>query len=124
MSIFTKLFGNHPAAGNGSFDLKASEYKNRFCDSNTPHLLIDVRSPAEFAEGHITGARNIPLQEIERRLKEVPKDKPIILYCRSGNRSGMALQMLRSAGYETVYNAGGVSELAKQGLPVNHPARR
>lgn len=124
MHIFTKLFGNNPAAGGVSSDLKAGEYKSRFYDSNTPHLLVDVRSPAEFAEGHITGARNMPLQDIEQRLKELPKDKPIVLYCRSGSRSSMALRMLRSAGYENIYNAGGVSELAKQGLPVNHPTRR
>jgi len=120
MHILSKLF----SAGGATAQLTASEYKNRFADSNTPHLLVDVRSLAEFADGHITGARNIPLQEIEQRLRELPKEKEIVLYCRSGNRSGMALRMLQSAGYQNVYNAGGLNELARQGLPMNQPTYR
>ncbi|MEZ4726463.1 MAG: rhodanese-like domain-containing protein [Caldilineaceae bacterium] len=115
MHILSKLF----STGGATAQLTASEYKSRFVDSNTPHLLVDVRSPAEFADGHLAGARNIPLQEIEQRLRELPKEKEIVLYCRSGNRSGMALRMLQSAGYQNVYNAGSLNELARQGLQVN-----
>lgn len=114
MNFFAQLFG-----GNGnSKTLSATEYKSRYVQNNSPHLLIDVRSPAEFAEGHIRGAKNIPLQELPQRLAQIPNDKPVMLYCRSGNRSGMALQMLQNAGYEDVYNVGGIGALAAQGLPV------
>ncbi|MCB0065323.1 MAG: rhodanese-like domain-containing protein, partial [Caldilineaceae bacterium] len=88
MNLFAQLFGG--AVGNGH-NLSAAEYKSRYVQTNTAHLLIDVRSPAEFAEGHITGAKNMPLQELPQRLAQIPHDKPVMLYCRSGNRSGMAL---------------------------------
>lgn len=118
MNLLAKLFGN---TNNGApaVHLTAGEYKKRFVETNTPHLLVDVRTAAEFAEGHLKGARNLPVQEVQHKLRELPTDKPVILYCRSGNRSGMALQMLQAAGYTNVYNAGGLQELAKQGLPLH-----
>lgn len=62
--------------------------------------LIDVREPNEFENGHILGARNIPLSQIKMRLKEIRPDKPVYLYCQSGQRSGRAAQMLRRKGYK------------------------
>ena len=115
MNILSKLFGSQESA---ETRLTASDYKSRFVDSKTPHLLVDVRTAAEFADGHLKGARNIPVQELERKLRELPKDKPIILYCRSGSRSGMALQILQTAGYTNIYNAGSLDSLARQGLPI------
>lgn len=61
--------------------------------------LLDVRTPAEFAEAHAEGAINIPLQELPVRMNELRNDKQIIVYCRSGARSAVATTMLRSAGY-------------------------
>jgi phage shock protein E len=72
--------------------------------------LVDVRSPAEFATGHIPGAVNIPVQELEQRLSELePKQAPIVLYCRSGNRSGRAAGVLKSAGFSGVHDLGAMS---------------
>ena len=69
--------------------------------------LVDVRTPGEFAAGHVEGARNIPVSEISRRTKELgPTDRPIVLYCASGSRSAMAKRTLRGAGYSKVYNLG------------------
>lgn len=62
--------------------------------------LIDVREPNEFANGHILGARNIPLTQLKARLKEIRPDKPVYLYCQSGSRSGRAAQMLHKNGYK------------------------
>ncbi|MBT2677534.1 rhodanese-like domain-containing protein [Bacillus sp. ISL-35] len=62
--------------------------------------LIDVREPNEFANGHILGARNIPLTQLKARLKEVRPDKPVYLYCQSGSRSGRAAQLLHKKGYK------------------------
>src|SRR6187431_3814271 len=62
--------------------------------------LVDVRTPSEFAAGHIAGALNIPLQQLDSRLTELqPKDTAVVLYCRSGSRSGSAARMLRNAGF-------------------------
>ena len=72
--------------------------------------LVDVRTPEEFAAGHIAGAINIPVQDLDRRMGEIePKDRAIVLYCRSGNRSGRAGRMLRSAGYVAVHDLGAMS---------------
>jgi phage shock protein E len=76
--------------------------------------IVDVRTPAEFADGHHPGAINIPLAEIPNRLAEFgAKDKPIVVYCRSGNRSGQALRLLQEAGYTNVTNAGGLKDMPK-----------
>ncbi len=72
--------------------------------------LVDVRTPQEFATGHIPGAVNIPLQDLEPRMAELEgKERPIVLYCRSGNRSGSAARMLESAGYAEVHDLGSMS---------------
>lgn len=70
-------------------------------------VLIDVRTPAEVAEGMAPGAINIPLQEIEQRLSEFPKDKDLLIYCRSGKRSMAASNFLIENGYDKVFNVVG-----------------
>ena len=73
-------------------------------------ILIDVRTPAEYREGHIPGVVNIPLAEIEKRLGEIPKDKKVVLICRTGNRSAQGARFLRSKGFDNVFNStGGMS---------------
>lgn len=69
-------------------------------------VLVDVRSPAEFASGSAPGTINIPLQELGSRLHEIPKSVPVVLCCASGTRSGMARMMLKKNGYENVFNIG------------------
>ena len=63
--------------------------------------LLDVRTPAEFAEGHVTGAVNIPVQELGARIDEVPAGQ-VVVYCRSGGRSASAAAMLKSRGYDVL----------------------
>lgn len=73
-------------------------------------LLLDVRTPEEFDEAHIDGAVNIPLSEIERRIAELgSKSRPVVLYCRSGNRSGQAARILARAGFEQIHDLGAMS---------------
>lgn len=63
-------------------------------------LLLDVRTPAEFREGHVPQALNLPVQELPQRLHEVgPTERPVVVYCRSGGRSALAAQLLARAGY-------------------------
>lgn len=71
------------------------------------HVVVDVRTPAEFTSGHVPGSLNIPLQEIPGRAEELRSlGRPIILCCASGNRSGQATQYLSAIGLSEVYNAG------------------
>ena len=77
--------------------------------------VVDVRSPQEFAGKHFPNAINIPLEQVPQKaneLKDMPK--PIITYCRSGNRSGIAVSMLKQAGITEVINGGGLDELLQQ----------
>jgi phage shock protein E len=64
------------------------------------HLFVlDVRTPAEYAEGHVPGAVNVPHDQLASRLAEVPRDKDVVLYCRSGRRTALAADVLASHGY-------------------------
>jgi phage shock protein E len=73
-------------------------------------LLVDVRSPGEFASGHVDGARNIPVSEIGARASELgARDRPVVLYCASGTRSAIAARTLRGNGFTRVYNLGAAS---------------
>ena len=71
-------------------------------------LVIDVRTPNEFRDGSYPGAKNIPLSDLSRRIAEIPKDKPVVLFCASGMRSASAARTMRQAGYADVTNAGGL----------------
>lgn len=74
--------------------------------------LIDVREKFEFMMGHAKGALNIPLGKIPSKIEELRNmSTPLILYCRSGNRSGQAAQFLKSKGFTEVYNAGSLGEV-------------
>lgn len=69
--------------------------------------LVDVRTKDEFAAGHLPGAINIPVQDLERRLGELgPKDRAIVVYCHSGQRSRRAARILRGAGHGDVSDLG------------------
>ncbi len=73
-------------------------------------LLVDVRSPAEFSEGHIEGAVSIPIQELSERTDELgDPGREIIVYCASGGRSAMARRLLQNKGFEGVHDLGGMS---------------
>ena len=70
-------------------------------------LLLDVRSPGEFAGGHLPGAKNVPVQELGGRLRELgQQSRPVVVYCLSGGRSAQAAQMLKAAGFTAVHNLG------------------
>lgn len=74
--------------------------------------VVDVRTPGEYLEGHYPGAINIPLNELQSRLEEFKELKaPIVAYCRSGARSGMAVSLLKQNGFNEVYNGGGLFDL-------------
>ncbi len=68
--------------------------------------IIDVRTVAEYASGHLQTSINIPMDSLEANLTKIKKDKPIITCCASGMRSGIARRLLLSYGYTQVYNGG------------------
>ncbi len=82
-------------------------------------FVLDVRQPEEWEEIHIPGATLIPLDQLEARLSEVPQDQPVLVYCRSGNRSQEGRDILLNAGIEQVTSmAGGIREWSAAGYPT------
>ncbi len=84
-------------------------------------MVIDVCEPGEFASGHVSGARNVPLAQLESQLPQVVRNKstPIILACQSGMRSGRAVAQARKLGYEKVQNlTGGLRAWQDAQMPV------
>jgi phage shock protein E len=93
MSIFNQLFG-----GAADADVKSIIEDGAF--------LVDVRTPGEFAEGHVKGSVNIPLDSIQSQLSLFKDKKNIVVFCRSGSRSGMAKSILEQNGIKNVVNGG------------------
>ncbi|AEV15833.1 MAG: rhodanese-like domain-containing protein [Thermus sp.] len=82
-------------------------------------FILDVREPNEFQAGRIPGAVNIPVRELPKRMGELPKGiKPIIVYCGSGHRGGMALVFLKGQGYNVKNIIGGFKAWSDAKLPV------
>lgn len=75
--------------------------------------VVDVRSPGEYQTDAYPGAVNIPVQELDRRLGELRRDQPIVVYCGSGMRSASAERLLRSRGFAGVLNAGRLGQMPK-----------
>jgi phage shock protein E len=92
MGLFSTLFG------------KSADYAQLVKDGA---IILDVRTPGEYAGGHIKGSKNIPLQSLQQNLSKIPKDKVIITCCASGMRSGSAKSILLSSGFKEVHNGGG-----------------
>ena len=85
-------------------------------------LILDVRTRAEFSSGHGPGAMNIPHDELASRLSELesPADRPVVVYCRSGTRAGLASAVLLDAGYNNVLHLeGDMNAWLANGLPTN-----
>ncbi|TBH20091.1 rhodanese-like domain-containing protein [Thermus thermamylovorans] len=82
-------------------------------------LIVDVRTPQEFFAGHVPGAVNYPLEGIATWADRLPKDRPVYVYCRSGNRSRQAVEYLARRGYTNLYHVqGGVLAIEGVGYPL------
>jgi len=88
-------------------------YLEHYAESD--HVLVDVRTPGEVASGVIPGAVSIPLDQLAARTAELPADKPVIIYCNSGNRSREAASILKQAGYDQMLDLGGVQQWRRAG---------
>jgi len=80
--------------------------------------LIDVRVDHEWEAGHIAGAAHIPLDELAQRAGEIDRDRPVVLYCRGGNRSTMATAALQAGGYDAAKLSEGITGWEEEGLPI------
>jgi rhodanese-related sulfurtransferase len=88
-------------------------------DRREDMLLLDIRTPAEVAQGAIPGAELLPMHLIPVRLGEIPKDRDVVLYCRSGARSYQACAYLMQQGYDRVLNLrGGIIAWARHGFDI------
>jgi len=88
-------------------------------DKNRKYFILDVRTKEEFDSGHLESAALIPVDDMESRLSELPEDKPIIVYCRTGRRSTKAAEILINNNFAPVYDMSGGIELWKdKGYPV------
>ena len=100
MNIFNQLFG-----GSQPVDLKPIIEEGAF--------LVDVRTPAEFSQGNVKGSVNIPLDTLPSQLQKFKDQKNIVVFCRSGNRSGQAKIILEQNGFSNVTNGGTWEEVGQ-----------
>ncbi len=100
MGIFSSLFGKKESVDIGQLIQNGA-------------LILDVRTPGEYASGHIKGSKNMPLDKLMSQVSKIKKDQVIITCCASGMRSASAKGMLKKAGYEQVHNGGSWTSLRK-----------
>jgi rhodanese-related sulfurtransferase len=81
-------------------------------------FVVDVREPGEYVQGHVPGAKLVPLAQVLSRADELPKTEPVYVVCASGNRSKTATDWLRGRGLDAISVAGGTSGWIAQGRPV------
>lgn len=82
-------------------------------------VVVDVRTPQEFATGSLPGARNVPADKVGEKMRDIKKDKPVIVVCATGSRAGKTAAQLRASGYGEVYVlAGGLAAWREAGLPI------
>lgn len=103
----------------GSSSISVTDTLNLF--NNEDAILVDIQELEEFRNGHLPQARNLPLSALKAKVGElnVKKDRPIVVYCRTGNRSAQACNTLKNEGFESVRSlAGGLTAWQNANLPV------
>lgn len=111
-------------SNNNPADITAQELQRRQT-AGEPLYMVDVREPNEYSAGHIAGTKLIPLGQLAQHIDELPRDKPIVVICRSGGRSRVAAGQLLQAGLTQVLNLQGGMNAWEQGrLPVKRGGAR
>ena len=105
----------------GAPSITVREANARMQDAQSDALLLDVREVYEYVPRHPTGAVNIPMSELQRRVGEVPKDREVLVICEHGNRSVKVTRFLRAQGVAQAYNVdGGTEEWEQARLPMDY----
>jgi rhodanese-related sulfurtransferase len=107
------------SSSSSAINLSVTDFSSKVAEAGV--ITLDVRTPGEFAEGHIEGAQLIDFQSgnFENEISSLDKNATYAVYCRSGNRSGQAVKVMHDAGFHNVYNLnGGVIDWANAGLPL------
>ena len=107
------------SSSSSAIDLSVTEFSSKVAEAGV--ITLDVRTPGEYAEGHLEGAQLIDFQSgnFENDISSLDKNATYAVYCRSGNRSGQAVKVMHDAGFHNVYNLnGGVIDWANAGLPL------
>ena len=113
---FVVLQQSHPAAASLPAEITVEQAAQK---REQGAFFLDVREPVEWAQFHIPGATLIPLGELPNRLNEVPKDREVVVVCRTGHRSAQGRDILLKAGFTKVTSmAEGLTQWQAQGLPV------
>lgn len=101
-----------------------SKQAQALLSKNSKIVLLDVRTPDEYRQAHLKGSLLIPLGELNRRAQEIPRDRPVLVYCAVGARSSSAASFLSSRGYREVYNmTDGIVGWYRNGLPLQMGGR-
>ena len=80
--------------------------------------LVDIREPHEREAGHVPGSRHIRLAQLAQEADSIDREKPLVLYCKMGSRSSMALDAFKASGYDAHHMEGGLEAWAEKGLPL------
>jgi rhodanese-related sulfurtransferase len=104
MNLFRAILG-------GAREISPDTNEKRYVGKE--HILLDVRNPQEYSAEHIAGAINIPLNKLQKRIKELPADQPIVCVSRDGRRGHDAAELLEQAGYSAVNILGGMQAWRK-----------
>lgn len=109
MNLLRSIFG-------GTKEISTDDYRTKYqANDDTVHVLLDVRNQKDYDKEHIDGALNIPLNKLNKKLKALPKDQPIVCVCWDGIRSREASFLLQNAGYKASYLVGGVKAWRREG---------
>jgi rhodanese-related sulfurtransferase len=95
----------------------------RLINNNDDALIIDIRAVAEYKNGHIKGAKNVPLSQLTSKIEGFAdyRNKPVLLYCNSGNTTSKAIRLLKKAGFENINNLeGGIMAWREANMPLSN----
>lgn len=108
-----------PGENEGEYGDVTVELVRELIQEKPSLVILDVRTDGEYRDGHIEGAVNIPVNELEGRLGELEKEDETLVYCRTGNRSGTAVGILKENGYEKIFHMNkGITAWTAAGYPT------
>jgi len=110
-----------PSPDDTAPSIDVREARTRTAAPDAGALLLDVREEWEYTPRRATGAVNIPMSQLQRRMGEIPRDREVLVICEHGSRSETVVRFLRRQGVERAVNvAGGTDDWERQGLPMEH----